>query len=259
MQFPLSLASPRNAMAILLPKEHIFFLSHMRAYSSLFGHIMGSHPQICGYYELHIGYHSWKSLIRQKMLFFRDEQAKPGLRFMFDKVLHDDHHVAPGILNARTSRVIFALRHPAKTIPSIMKLYATEDPADPFNDPGFATAYYIDRAQTLTEMARAMDGAFFYLDAEALTRDTDRCLQQLSGWLKLESPLDPNYSMQKKTSQSKFGDTSARLRSGKIERAESTLDTSAMDPALLARALDTYTTGRRTMIALSTEHCLVEH
>ena len=31
------------------PCARIFLLSHMRAYTSLAGHILGSHPQINGY------------------------------------------------------------------------------------------------------------------------------------------------------------------------------------------------------------------
>jgi hypothetical protein len=74
--------------AILLPKQHIFLLSHMRSYTSLYGHIMGFNPAICGYYKMHIGYYSWKSLIRQKLLYFESEATKPGFSCMFDEVLH---------------------------------------------------------------------------------------------------------------------------------------------------------------------------
>ena len=34
--------------------QHIFLLSHMRANTSLISHILGSHPQISGYYEMHL-------------------------------------------------------------------------------------------------------------------------------------------------------------------------------------------------------------
>ena len=42
--------------ALSKPCARIFLLSHMRAYTSLAGHILGSHPQINGYYEMHLGY-----------------------------------------------------------------------------------------------------------------------------------------------------------------------------------------------------------
>ncbi len=55
---------------LVLQHRNIFLLSHMRANTSLFGHLMGSHPEVEGYYEMHIGYHSWRSLWRQKLLHF---------------------------------------------------------------------------------------------------------------------------------------------------------------------------------------------
>jgi hypothetical protein len=47
----------------------IFLLSHMRAYTSLAGHILGSHPQINGYYEMHISYEDASALDRQLEMF----------------------------------------------------------------------------------------------------------------------------------------------------------------------------------------------
>jgi len=48
----------------------------MRANTSLFGHILGSSPEINGYYEMHISYYSWKSLIRQKLIYLENHQFK---------------------------------------------------------------------------------------------------------------------------------------------------------------------------------------
>ncbi|MBM4190547.1 MAG: hypothetical protein FJ210_07540, partial [Betaproteobacteria bacterium] len=44
-------------------------MSHMRAFTSLAGHILGSHPQINGYYEMHISYADAAALDRQLALF----------------------------------------------------------------------------------------------------------------------------------------------------------------------------------------------
>ncbi|QQZ27263.1 hypothetical protein HMY34_16720 [Thiothrix subterranea] len=45
--------------------SRIFLLSHMRAYSSLLGHIIGSQPRINGYYEMHQSYLSDADLAQQ--------------------------------------------------------------------------------------------------------------------------------------------------------------------------------------------------
>ena len=40
-----------RAFQLLTPLEPILLLSHMRANTSLFGHILGTHPEINGYHE----------------------------------------------------------------------------------------------------------------------------------------------------------------------------------------------------------------
>jgi hypothetical protein len=68
------------------PNARIFLLSHMRAYTSLAGYILGSHPQINGYYEMHLGYEEPAALDRQLAAFRHDEALKPGTRFKFARL-----------------------------------------------------------------------------------------------------------------------------------------------------------------------------
>jgi hypothetical protein len=58
----------------------IFLLSHMRAFTSLAGHILGSHPQVNGYYEMHISYEDAFALDRQLGGFRQGDvlKAMPG-------------------------------------------------------------------------------------------------------------------------------------------------------------------------------------
>lgn len=241
----------------LLPRQHIFLLSHMRAYTSLFGHIMGSNPAICGYYEMHIGYYSWKSLIRQKLLYFENEDIKPHFCYMFDKVLHDDHHVATKILNRRQSKVIFSLRHPDETIPSILKLYRKIDPEHDFNSQTFATAYYVKRLETLEQMAMSLRHPFYYLDAETLVENPVDCLSSLSQWLRLETPLSPHYAVQRKTSQQRYGDTSGRLDAGAIVKHDQGRDDNQLDPDNRDRAIRSYEKARQLLIERSSSHSVI--
>ena len=50
-----------------MPDEYarIFLLSHMRTFTNLARHILGSHPRINGKYELHISYEDPAALDRQ--------------------------------------------------------------------------------------------------------------------------------------------------------------------------------------------------
>jgi len=230
----------------------------MRAYSSLLGHIIGSHPEVCGYYEMHIGYHSWKSLIRQKALFFQEEKAKPAMRFMFDKVLHDDHFVAPKLLNHPRVLAIFSLRHPADAIPSIVQLYQKEDPGHAFTQLEYATNYYVNRANSLRECAAGIQKDYFYMDAEAITLNTDDCLAELTKWLNLRTPLDSKYQVQRKTAQGKYGDTSQRLKSGGIDKTGIS-PKMPMDVRLLEKAVSVYDKNREILARGAAEQCLHTH
>ncbi|MFK7734209.1 MAG: sulfotransferase domain-containing protein [Pseudomonadales bacterium] len=175
---------------------------------------------------------------------------------MFDKVLHNDHHVAPHLLNTDKTKAIFSLRDPVKTIPSIMALYAKEDPAHEFNDAEFSTQYYIDRAEELVLLASKMDREYFYYDAEVMTQQTEQCLARLSKWLNLSSPLSASYSMQKKTSMSRYGDTSETLKSGKIERSKSESTPFQLTPELSRAATEAYMRCREALANRTSASCL---
>ena len=78
--------------------QRIFLLSHMRAYSSLIGHILGSHPHINGYYEMHLSYTSASDLDQQLRLYMQTETPEPGSIYLFDKPLHNDYALDTDIL-----------------------------------------------------------------------------------------------------------------------------------------------------------------
>jgi hypothetical protein len=248
-----------KAAAILTPKQHIFLLSHMRAYTSLFGHIMGSNPAICGYYEMHIGYHSWRSLIRQKLLYFQNEEVKPGFSSMFDKVLHDDHSVNQKILNSSRAKTIFCLRRPEESIPSIMRLYNGVDPTHDFNSESFATSYYVRRLSTLQSIAESLEQGFFYFDAESLKNRPDECLGELSDWLRLEIHLSPNYKLQRNTSKERFGDTSHNIGTGHISTKTSKSHNSFNNVELLNTAERAYGRTRKFLIEQSAQQCAADY
>lgn len=250
-------ANVRKALAVLTPKQNIFLLSHMRSYTSLFGHILGSNPEICGYYEMHIGYYSWRSLVRQKLVYFKHEDPKPGFRYMFDKVLHNEHSVSADILNRTQTKVIFCLRHPQEVIPSILRLYKRVDPRHEFNSESFATEYYIQRLAMLERMAGVIQRDFFYLDAEALKSETQQCLQLLSDWLQLGIELVPDYELQRNTSKKRFGDSSEQLREGTVVNQRSDYVDFDFDADLLKRAVVAYQSARTRLVQSSAHRCVI--
>ena len=107
----------------------------MRAYTSLLGHILGSHPQINGYYEMHLSYESEKDLAQQLRQYARHEALKPGSRFLFDKLLHNDYALELERLDLEGEVILLSLRQPEQTLKSILGLFSKKANDDPYSRP----------------------------------------------------------------------------------------------------------------------------
>lgn len=205
-----TLSQPR----VMFPYKRIILLSHMRANTSLFGHLLAENPAIDGYYELHIGYHSWRSLQRQKFLYASTEKLKPGAAYLFDKVLHNDHRVNMALFSG--AKVVFMLRPPEKTLPSIVSLYADRDPSHIFATPEGAADYYRGRLDQLSRLLDQASGPLCYVDADCLRTDTARALSTLSEYLELDTPLTQEYSQRAMTGKPRGGDSSTQIGAGQV-------------------------------------------
>ena len=237
--------------ALLLRHRNIFLLSHMRANTSLFGHLLGSHPQVEGYYEMHIGYYSWKSLWRQKLRHFAEHEAKQDARYMFDKLLHDGHAVALPLLQRPSSHTVMMLREPVQSIKSLVVLYRATSPQLPEATPEGAAHYYIQRLATLAQLAPSLHQRYYYLDAECLVQDTAPTLQALGDWLGLDTPIPTEYQTFSNTGRGKTGDTSSRLKSGKVSRSNNDYSDITVPAALMDAATQAYHGHRATLLAHS--------
>jgi hypothetical protein len=204
--------------SILQPKKHILLLSHMRAYTSLFGHILGNHSQIDGYYEMHIGYYGWKSLVRQKILYYKDHKILPCSTYIFDKILHNEHYVSPQLLTRNDVIPLFSIREPSETIPRIIALYNKVNPKHEFCRLEVATDYYMNRLKSLVELSSKIKGQYYYIDADCVVGDTQKSLKGLSEMLGLSSELQPQYKKMPKTGVGATGDHSTELLSGTIQK-----------------------------------------
>jgi len=244
---------------LVLAHRNIFLLSHMRANTSLFGHLLGSHPQVEGYYEMHIGYFSWKSLWRQKLLHFKQHRPKPSARWMFDKVLHDGHAVAPALLRRPHSRPIFMLREPEQSIRSLVVMYQAQLPHRPEATPEGAARYYIDRLKTLNRLAEQLSGRCFYLDAECLVTDTRNTLNALGDWLEFDTPIPSKYQTFLHTGRQQSGDTSAQLRSGTVSHQRADYSAVRVPDTWMRQAHQSYQVTRTALIGLCQHHQVMTH
>jgi hypothetical protein len=231
------------------PGGRIFLLSHMRALTSLAGHILGSHPQINGYYEMHLGYKEPAALDRQIEMYQQDEALKPGSRYLFDKLLHNDYALEPERLGLADIKILVALAEPAHTIRSIVHLFAQKPDPDLYASPLQAARYYGERVRAIADFCRTTDRPFHYFDAELLQRAPETLLPKLTAWLELDSPLAERYEVFSHTGKARRGDTSARMGSGRIDRTRSDYSQVAVPEDVLEAARAAYRECRQAILA----------
>jgi len=210
----------------------------MRGNTSLLSHLLGNHPEIEGYYEMHIGYYSWKSIFRQKLLYLEEHHLKSTSHYYFDKILHNEHFIDKEIL--QQSKIIIMLREPEQTIRSIMNLYNKIDPSHPFCHEKGASQYYIERLQEIHKLAQQIPNKFYYLQAEDLRQQTDKELLNLQQFLNLKSFIPAEYKNFTNTGKEKYGDSSNNIKTGKVQKNETDYSTTKLDGNILEVAIQKY-------------------
>ena len=221
----------------------------MRAFTSLAGHVLGSHPQINGYYEMHISYEDASALDRQLEVFRQGDVLKADSRYLFDKLLHNDDVLKPERLGLADIKILVALAEPAHTIKSIVHLFRQKPDPDLYASPVEAANYYVERVQAIAEFCRTTDWPYTYFDAELLVRAPEQLLPRLTDWLELESPLSERYEVFSQTGKARRGDTSERVRSGRIDRARSDYAHVVIPEEALQAAREAYRECREQIVA----------
>lgn len=229
--------------------SRIFLLSHMRAYTSLAGHILGSHPAINGYFEMHISYEDAAALDRQREALLSCECLKENSRYLFDKLLHNDYRLVPERLGSVDIRILVSLLEPGQAIRSIVDLFRKKGTGERYADPGAAAAYYCERLESLAGFCRSVGRPYYYYDAALFLDDTQRLLDSLAAWLELDTPLSARYRVFSQTGKPRRGDTSERIHSGSIVKARTDYSHVRVPEDLLERARGVYRECRATIIA----------
>jgi hypothetical protein len=230
------------------PRSRIFLLSHMRAFTTLAGHILGSHPEINGYYEMHISYEDASALDKQREVFLESDVYKENSRYLFDKLLHNDYLFKPEQLGRANMKILISLLEPAHTIKSIVNLFAQKEVEDLYASPVEAANYYIARIQALADFSRTATQPYYYFDAEQWQRAPERLLPRLSDWLELESPLSERYQIFSHTGKARKGDTSERIHRGTIDRTQVDYSHVVIPEEVLGAAQEAYRECRRQII-----------
>jgi hypothetical protein len=232
-------------------------LSHMRAFTSLAGHILGSHPEINGYFEMHISYDDASALDKQLDVFLQFETPKKNSRYLFDKLLHNDYRLNTGMFDPAGLKLLVALLEPDKSIRSIVDLFQQKGTEELYASPPEATDYYIDRISMLADFCRATDRPYYYYDAELFQAAPDSLLGKLTDWLELDSPLTGRYQLFSQTGKAGKGDSSKYIYSGKIEKTRIDYSHIKVPDRVLRRAREAYRDCRSSIIANAADSVLM--
>lgn len=251
-----------NAVAsnpkIIFPSNHLLLISHMRANTTLIGHLIGSHDEFSGYYEMHIGYYSWKSLVNQKIVFHQSHRSSPVTKFYFDKILHSEHYIEHDVMKKSNVNVMFTIREPQETIASIVKLYRKQHPNDDFTSVDYAARYYIERLCEIAEIAKKLvddDIPYFYYDAATVVENTEILLNKIARYLNVDKSFPLKYKTFTKTGEKIYGDSSPYIFSGKVVKKKRMATEVDIDPLLLQRCLYVYNNCRNYLMANSYDSC----
>jgi hypothetical protein len=236
----------RRPRVLIGRRRYILVLSHMRSYSSLLCHILGSHPQIAGYAEMHQSYRNRLDLMRLRVRAFRSLGGVLDGRFVLDKILHGQYTVSDSILNHPAVLPIFLVRRPGPSLTSIVEMGRRRPDVGWYSDKAAVTGYYESRLEELARLAARVDRTFLFLRAEDIIDETARALQSLRSFLGLEQPLEESYSLFEHTGEPGWGDESTNIREGRIvrDRRASVVD---FEDVLLSRASLAYDVCCRTL------------
>jgi len=217
-------------------RRYLFVLGHMRSYSSLLCHILGSHPQIDGYCETHLRYRFSFDLLRLKWRVRKLTGEPLRGRYVLDKILHNCP-VATAILDDPRTRGIILLRQPVDVVQSIVHMGRHLDLNEQNANVANATQYYVERLGQLTKLARAFGPRAAFVESETLMSRTDETLTFLQDFLGLDSPLERRYRSFSKTGKPGYGDPSEMIHSGEIGRRSQQRPTYSIPSALLGQAV----------------------
>lgn len=230
--------------------DRIFLISHMRANTSLIGHILGSHAEISGYYEMHLAYQTASDLYKQKEIYTEKETIKAGTRYLFDKLLHNSYPLEREKIANKDIHIklLVSLRKPEQTIKSIINLFSKKQGNHPYADPQQACRYYMERLTTINDFCEQNQGQYFYYDAESIRNDTNNCLTQLSDYLELSTPLSSSYQLFSQTGKERVGDSSEQIKSGRVITHGNSYAEIELDSELLNKANSLFNKLRQNII-----------
>jgi hypothetical protein len=216
----------------------LFVLGHMRSYSSLLCHILGSHPRIDGYCETHIKYRTRFDLLRLRSRVVKLTGEPLRGRYVLDKVLHN-YPLTPGILRSSTTFGVVLVRRPIPSDQSIINMGLHYEDVAWHRDLDAVAQYYEERLASLVRISDQMPGRVMFIEAEALLSRTADVLQRIGTLLELDEPLRAEYRRFAHTGEGGFGDPSEVISLGRVANVTREPRTAVMVPPAMEARLET--------------------
>jgi hypothetical protein len=201
-------------------RGYLLLISHMRSHSTLLAHILGSQPEIDGYSELH---RSYESQLELREMTRRIEEAtgrRRRGRYALDKLLHNTGRIDAATLRRDDVKVIFLIRNPVDTIPSIVRMSRALDRSLPEASPEGAVDYYVARLERIGQYSELVGPRAAFVESERLIDDTDAVLARLTRYLGLATSLEPTYQRFPLSGLPGHGDPSTNILAGRVLRDE---------------------------------------
>lgn len=221
------------AGVLLRPRRHLFLFSHMRSYSSLLGHILGSNPEVNGYAELQLSYETELDFIRATLQVYETNGNHLQGHYIFDKVLHGHLTIGQVVLDRSRATGIFVVREPADTLRSTIAMARRRKKPDWKGDIDKVAAYYVRRTTQLADLAEHFSGETCVFEAERVITDTDAVLEGLTDFLGLKVPLSSDYEVFSHTGRAGVGDPGKHIKSGRLVTERESHDDIEIDDQLL--------------------------
>ena len=231
----------RNPSALTGHYKYLFILSHMRGYTSLMSHILGSHPEISGYFELQQSYQTPFDLFLMRVRVANGLNYQVRGSFLLDKILHSRWFLSSNILQREDVFTIFTIRKPESSLKSLMGMKKK------LGFPSDVLAYYMERLKSLQNISK-IPRHRIYVDGESLVENPIPVLEFIQSFLQLDESISPSYSTFRFTGEGGFGDRSEFIRQGEIVKERNSNSQFQIFPDDLQRATVTYDEARRILI-----------
>ena len=240
----------RNPSALTGKFRYLFVLSHMRGYTTLVSHILGSHPQISGYFELHQSYRTAFDLFLMRVRVANGLNYQVHGTYLLDKILHSRLHISPDILQREDVFTIFTIRKPEESIRSLMNMTMQKSLMDARKKPGtldYAMAHYVDRLNSLKNMSHIPRNRI-YVDGESLVENPEPVLEFIRSFLHLDEKISASYSTFKLTgTDAGAGDFLGYIKQGKIVKQRDAHNEYQITPDALEKACEVYEETRSVL------------